>query len=88
MKLLFLAAFAAASEVISLPDHFLQKRQATTGLGECRLNFTTSPWEGCQDVLDQFGLNLASFVSANPGLSSNCGNFVPGSTYCIYRPGM
>ncbi|KAI0435824.1 hypothetical protein F4803DRAFT_277012 [Xylaria telfairii] len=49
----------------------------------CRLNFTTDVWTGCEDVLAQFDLTLEQFMYANPGITKNCGNFIPGNTYCV-----
>ncbi|KAJ8070645.1 hypothetical protein OCU04_001016 [Sclerotinia nivalis] len=59
------------------------KRQIN--LLECHLNYTTDVWTGCANVLSQFNITLAYFESSNPEVGPNCGSFVPGNTYCIFR---
>lgn len=64
----------------------LFKRQNDTGtLPGCRLNYQTTVWTGCADILRRFNITLDYFRLANPTVSAKCANFVPGDTYCIRR---
>lgn len=59
-------------------------RQASQ-LPACRLNYTTTVWTNCTDVLAQFELSLDQFLYANPQLGDACDGFAPGKTYCVSR---
>jgi hypothetical protein len=50
---------------------------------DCRQEFKTDVWTGCDDVLVQFQLTLKEFMLANPTIGDECDGFVPGETYCI-----
>jgi hypothetical protein len=49
----------------------------------CRQEFKTDVWTGCDDVLAQFDLKLEEFKLANPTIGDKCDGFVPGETYCV-----
>jgi hypothetical protein len=49
----------------------------------CRQEFKTDVWTGCDDVLAQFQLRLEEFMLANPTIGDECDGFVPGETYCV-----
>lgn len=50
---------------------------------ECHLSYQTNVWTTCQDVLNKFNISLDMFSTSNTNVSSNCGNFIPGSSYCV-----
>ncbi|KAA6411219.1 MAG: hypothetical protein FRX48_04499 [Lasallia pustulata] len=62
------------------------KRQTFNGtLPDCHLYYSTDVWTGCAQVLTQFNVSFEYFQYANPNISANCANFVPGGIYCIHR---
>lgn len=64
----------------------LQGRQTLGDVpSDCHLEYTTDVWTGCAQILEQFNISLAYFQYANPNITANCANFVPGQSYCIHR---
>ncbi|GKU10105.1 hypothetical protein FLAG1_08927 [Fusarium langsethiae] len=68
----------------SLPkDQVSDSKKSDGRTVECRQEFKTDVWTGCDDVLAQFQLTLEEFILANPTIGEECDGFVPGETYCV-----
>ncbi|MCJ1283615.1 hypothetical protein MMC26_002946 [Xylographa opegraphella] len=85
LSLLLSVERSAAYSTARLDGSLVQRQSAGEPLPECHLQYTTDVWTGCADVLVQFNITLEYFQYANPNITANCADFVPGQTYCIHR---
>ena len=85
--LVFATLAAMQSTYTAVPSvAVLQVRQSLDDIpSDCHLEYTTDVWTGCAQILEQFNISLAYFQYANPNITANCANFVPGQSYCIHR---
>ncbi|KAH7037266.1 uncharacterized protein B0I36DRAFT_380504 [Microdochium trichocladiopsis] len=49
----------------------------------CTWWYDVYPGDTCRDVISAWGVSMADFVRWNPSLTSTCGNFKSGTSYCI-----
>lgn len=64
-------------------DEVSENKPVSSEKLDCRQDYKTDVWTGCDDVLAQFQLTLEEFILANPSIGDECDGFVPGKTYCV-----
>ena len=87
-SLIVFATLAATQSTHTPVPNFavIQERQSLSNIpSDCHLEYTTDVWTGCAQILEEFNISLAEFQYANPNITANCANFVPGQNYCIHR---